>query len=467
MSQKRQFLRSKYGAYFNQAIPPEDAELTHVEKGSAGGEYLRRFWQPVAMTSEVGELPIVVRMFGEDLVLFRSTDARYGLLDLHCSHRGSSLEFGIPSPRGIRCCYHGWLFGVDGEILETPGDPPDSTLRHRLCHGAYPVRDYKGLLFGYFGPPDMVPEFPRYDSFEMPGDRLVPYSIHYPCNWLQVHENVMDPVHTVFLHHRSSFAQFQADVWGELPVMEFFETPAGMVYVSSRRWQDKIWVRSNDILLPNIGQIGHLFEDGQDEKAFNPVAVTRWTTPVDNTNCKIIGWRHFLPETDPRGIANEAEVGKEMVDFYGQTAHRDYAHRQREPGDYDAQVSQRPIAVHAMEHLTECDRGVIMLRRMLRREIRKTVAGEALSISIAHVGDVTPTYCHDSVIAVPQLADPVIDKELVRRVGREVTAIVVHGNHQSSADRPDHIRRMIRELPDRLGSATVVEIDGLLKELTE
>ena len=455
MPQQRQFQRLRYGAYHNQPVPPEDAELTHVEKGSPGGEYLRRFWQPVAMTSELRDLPLKVRMFGEDLVLFRTTDGQYGLLDLHCSHRGMSLEFGIPSPGGIRCCYHGWMFAVDGEILDTPGDPPDSTLRHRLCHGAYPVREYKGLIFGYFGPPELMPDFPVYDSFDVPGDELVPYSIHYPCNWLQVHENVMDPVHTVFLHHRVSFAQFQADVWGELPVMEFFETPAGMVYVSTRRWLDKIWVRSNDILLPNIGQIGHLFEDGATEKAFNPVAVTRWTTPIDNTNCRIIGWRHFLPETDPRGIAKMEEVGKETVDFYGQTAHRSYEQRQREPGDFDAQISQRPIAVHAMEHLTACDRGVTMLRRLLRREIRAVTNGDAPYVSPAVTAGVTSSYCHDSVIPVPVLPDPAADQDLVRRVGREITAIVVQGAHQLAADRVEQIRQAIRALPNRLDDASM------------
>jgi hypothetical protein len=256
----------------------------------------------------------------------------------------------------------------------------------------------------------------------------------------------MDPVHTVFLHTRVSFSQFQADVWGELPVMEFFRTPAGMVYVSTRRWQDKIWLRSNDILLPNIGQIGHIFEDGEDEKAFNPVAITRWTTPVDNTNSKIIGWRHFLPETDPRGIANEAEVGKEMVDFYGQTAHRSYEQKQRAPGDWDAQVSQGPIALHAAEHLTACDRGVAMLRAMLRREIRKVAAGEAPYVSPARVGEAIPTYCHDTVIPVP-VQDGETDRDLVRRVGREITAIVVHGAHQSAPDRVSQIRAKIRDLP--------------------
>jgi hypothetical protein len=243
-----------------------------------------------------------------------------------------------------------------------------------------------------------------------------------------------------------SFSQFQADVWAELPVMEFFRTPAGMVYVSTRRWQDKIWLRSNDILLPNIGQVGHIFEDGETAKAFNPVAITRWTTPVDNTNCKIIGWRHFMPETDPRGIANEAEVGKETVDFYGQTAHRSYEQKQRAPGDWDAQVSQGPIAVHAAEHLTACDRGVTMLRTMLRREIRKVASGEAPYVSPARIGAETSTYCHDTVIEVPPLEGEA-DRDLVRRVGREITAIVVHGAHQAAPDRVAQIRAKIGDLP--------------------
>ena len=89
MAGQKHFLRTPYGAYHNPPTPEEDTELTHVERGSACGEYLRRFWQPVAIASEVGELPLKVRMFGEDLVLFRSRAGEWGLLDLHCSHRGN------------------------------------------------------------------------------------------------------------------------------------------------------------------------------------------------------------------------------------------------------------------------------------------------------------------------------------------------------------------------------------------
>jgi nitrite reductase/ring-hydroxylating ferredoxin subunit len=101
----------------------EDAELTHVEPRTPCGEYMRRFWQPVAMSSQIRDLPIVVKVLGEELVLFRDLSGRIGLLHKHCSHRRASLEYGILVERGIRCCYHGWLYDIDGHILETPGGP--------------------------------------------------------------------------------------------------------------------------------------------------------------------------------------------------------------------------------------------------------------------------------------------------------------------------------------------------------
>jgi hypothetical protein len=100
--QKRQFLKVPYGAYHNDPIPEENIVLTHVEKGSKAGELLRRYWQPLCLASEVGELPLKTRMFGEDLVVFRTRENEVGILDLHCSHRGSSLEFGMRESNGLR-----------------------------------------------------------------------------------------------------------------------------------------------------------------------------------------------------------------------------------------------------------------------------------------------------------------------------------------------------------------------------
>src|SRR4051794_16544694 len=98
-----------FDAYYRRDVPPEDDELTHVGPGTPCGEYFRRFWQPVRLSSDVKDLPVSVRVLGEDLVLFRDGQGRVGLLPLHCSHRGTSLEFGTIERAGIRCCYHGWL----------------------------------------------------------------------------------------------------------------------------------------------------------------------------------------------------------------------------------------------------------------------------------------------------------------------------------------------------------------------
>ena len=148
-------VRRPYGGYDRQAEVPLDEKLLRVGRGTPGGEYLRRTWQPVCLSEELGELPKTVRMLGEDLVAFRSRNGELGLLDKHCTHRGASLEYGLPTEAGIQCCYHGWHFACDGRILDTPNDP-DSRLRHRLCHPAYPVREVNGIIFAWMGPPERL-----------------------------------------------------------------------------------------------------------------------------------------------------------------------------------------------------------------------------------------------------------------------------------------------------------------------
>src|SRR4051812_14398746 len=102
-----------YGAYhLKESTAEDDALLTRVGPGTPGGEYLRRFWHPIAFSSDIKDLPKRIKILGEDLVLFRSRAGLPGLVRPHCPHRGASLEFGIPDERGIRCCYHGWLIGV-------------------------------------------------------------------------------------------------------------------------------------------------------------------------------------------------------------------------------------------------------------------------------------------------------------------------------------------------------------------
>ena len=118
----------------------------------------------MALASKLGDVPLAVRILGEDLVVFRDLEGRVGVVHRHCCHRGASLEFGVVSQRGIRCCYHGRLFDVDGVILETPGEPPERPIRHTVSQGAYPAREFARLVFAYMGPPGHIPPFPYFGS---------------------------------------------------------------------------------------------------------------------------------------------------------------------------------------------------------------------------------------------------------------------------------------------------------------
>ena len=423
MSERAPFLNRTYSAYYHRERPTADEELTRVGPGTPCGEYLRRFWQPVIQLSELGKVPRRVRILGEDLVAFRDQSSAIGLLELHCPHRGTSLEFGLIDQHGIRCCYHGWLFGADGTILETPGEPADSTLKDRLFHGAYPAREHAGLVFTYMGPPDKQPDFPILDTFDMPGYRQTARApTIWECNWLQVKENSMDPAHLAFLHTLPGSQGFTED-FKEKPEWDWMETPLGMVYIDTRRQSDRVWVRVADFILPNI----HQFPPNADPMALrNSVSrpqATTWAVPLDDTHTMQIGY-HRAPE------------GKEVRrgPGFGQDDSRPYEERQRVPGDYDAQVSiHGGIARHGLEHLASTDRGIIMMRNMIRRGIRAVKNGEDLGCRILRNGGVIPTYSHDRIVSgVAPAPTPEADIELLRETARKVvTATIEAGSAEA------------------------------------
>jgi nitrite reductase/ring-hydroxylating ferredoxin subunit len=411
MAERVPFLHTAYRAYDHRARPEEDAELTHVGPGTPCGEYLRRFWQPVITLEELQDLPRRLRIMGEDLVAFRDKSGAVGLLELHCPHRGTSLEFGLIAEKGLRCCYHGWCFDVDGKILETPGEPPESTLKDRLYHGAYPVHEYCGLVFAYMGPPEPQPVFPILDTFDLPGYQLVARPGYiWPCNWLQVKENSMDPAHLAFLHTLPGSEGFTDDL-AALGEWDYMETTAGMVYIDTRRQGDKVWVRVADFIPPNI----HQFPPNADPLALrtgiNRPTATRWAVPIDDTHTMQIGF-------------NRAPEGREvrMGAGFGQDGNRPYEARQRIPGDYDAQMSiHGGIARHSLEHLASTDRGITMLRNMLRHGIRTVQDGTDFHPVNGQAGQVLTTYSQDRVIAgIPPAPTPEADRQLLREIGRKV-----------------------------------------------
>jgi phenylpropionate dioxygenase-like ring-hydroxylating dioxygenase large terminal subunit len=410
-------LTTPFSAYLHRQVPQEDTELTHIGPGTPCGEYFRRYWQPICFTDELQDVPLRVRILGEDLVVFRDLRGKVGLLELHCPHRGTSLEYGLVAEQGIRCCYHGWLFDVDGTILDTPGEPASSTLKERLCHGAYPTCEYHGLVFAYLGPPALQPPLPIYDSFTRPGYRLIPgCKYYYPCNWLQILENAMDPVHTAFLHTIVSGSQF-TEQFGEIPELDFTETPVGIIYVATRRVEENIWARMVEIVAPNLQQVAPIWEDGQSEHPFSGPMMSRWIVPVDDTHTLFIEFRHV------------SETAKETPLWWADRSHMlpgqlpdadSYEASQRRPGDYEAQVGQRPIAIHALEHLGTTDRGIIMFRRQLRRGIRAVQEGRDPEGLERAAGKIIPTYCNDTIVRVPPAATLEADKLLLRKTGWEL-----------------------------------------------
>ena len=416
MSERAPFLNTAYSAYHHRERPPEDEELTRVGPGTPCGEYLRRFWQPVILSSELGELPRRLRILGEDLVAFRDKSGAIGLLELHCPHRGTSLEFGLIGDKGIRCCYHGWLFDADGTILETPGEPADSTLKDRLFHGAYPVREYSGLVFAYMGPPDKQPDFPILDTYELSGYRQIARApTLWECNWLQVKENSMDPAHLAFLHTLPGSEGFTDD-FKELAEWDWMETPVGMVYIDTRRQADRVWVRVADFILPNIHQFPPNADPMALRNSINRPQATTWAVPLDDTHTMQIGYQRA-----PEGREVRRGSG------FGQDGKRSYEERQRVPGDYDAQISiHGGVSRHGLEHLAATDRGIIMMRNMIRQGIRAVRNGEDLGYPILKNGAAVPTYSHDRVVSgIPAAPTPAEDKRLLREVARNVVAQTV------------------------------------------
>jgi nitrite reductase/ring-hydroxylating ferredoxin subunit len=271
-----------FSGYHNRRKPFAPSALAETGAGTPGGDYLRRYWHPIMLQSELKDLPVAIRILGEDLVIFRDRSGRIGLLHKQCLHRGASLEFGIIQEKGIACCYHGWHFDVDGTVLSTPAEPETSHIRENFCQGAYPVHEAYGLIFAYMGPAEAKPPFPELDTFSHPaGNRFLPVKMRLPCNWLQIVENACDPIHNAYLHAIVSGYQF-SPAFAVPPALDFIETPLGFLSMATRRIKgngrvkDKVFIRASDIILPNLAQ----FASGQnpaDADCFNiACSFTRW-----------------------------------------------------------------------------------------------------------------------------------------------------------------------------------------------
>jgi phthalate 4,5-dioxygenase oxygenase subunit len=181
----------------------ENELLCRVEGVAPMGQLMRRHWIPVCLLEEVVERdgpPIRVRILGEDLVCFRDSDGRLGLLDEHCPHRRASLVLGRNEKCGLRCLYHGWKVDVEGNILEMASEPPASRMSDKVKHRAYPVREAAGFVWAYMGPDETMPEFERPAFAPTRQSRVSTLKIRIACNWAQVLEGQIDSAHSSSLH---------------------------------------------------------------------------------------------------------------------------------------------------------------------------------------------------------------------------------------------------------------------------
>ncbi len=432
-----------YSGYRQTGPGQSDPELTRVGPETPCGDYLRRYWQPVGLEADLGETPRLIRILGEDLVLFRDRGGRTGLVHRRCPHRRASLEFGVCEGRGIRCCYHGWLFDLDGKVLEVPGQPAgvEAKIRESVALGAYPVKVYKGLIFAYLGPPEQRPPFPIYDTFEIPDQIMVPYRAPFHCNWLQVLDAILDPIHTAFLHSRISREQF-SEGFGEIGEMKFYERQMGFLGTATRRVEDHVWVRTNELVLPNFTQAGAAFAaDGTRPRYFGRTAFSRWVVPIDDEETVCFAWANFGERGDPPEY-NTPE-GPELIE-QGEPFDRPYEHKQRFPADAEATEGMGRITEHSKENLVASDKGIVLYRKRLRALIRELQKGKEPDHATAHWPGPVPTYGGDTVLKAAVAEDD--DRARLRAVGHRVMTTQFEAEHLTGAARDAAVIAALQEI---------------------
>lgn len=180
----------------------QNERITRVGPGTPMGEVMRRYWHPVGIAAEVvaNGQPHKVKVLGEELTLFRNADGIPALVARRCAHRLTSLAYGRVEDGGIRCPFHGWLYGVDGQCLQTPAEPDASRLKNNIRLTAYPCRDAGGLIFAYLGPADKRPDFPNFEVLARNDGSRVTDVYTAGGNYLQHVEGAIDTTHLSYLH---------------------------------------------------------------------------------------------------------------------------------------------------------------------------------------------------------------------------------------------------------------------------
>jgi len=377
--------------------------LTQTDPGKPCGEMMRRYWQPVALAEELygADGPLPVRILGEDLVLIRDDQGRIGLLGLHCSHRGADLSYGRLEDGGLRCLYHGWLYGVEGRCLDQPGEPPGSKFCEKVRHLAYPCQERGGMIFTYMGPGE-PPLLPNYDFLAAPLDNLFLVKLFQDCNFLQAHEGNLDQVHLSFLHRLgeqamggttlevtakgSSRTAASLLVGDTAPRIESQITDFGVREMVMRNAPEGYYLKVANSVLPCFSSFAAGM-NGRDGYGIN------WHVPIDDT-CH---WKYMIMfrrdgAVDSEGMRSallgEAGLGADGR-FRRNRSNRYLQDRSELKGQTFTGLG-RSFALHdtwavegegvifdrTREHLGSSDKSTILIRQVMMEAIKRVQRGE-------------------------------------------------------------------------------------------
>ena len=272
----------------------ENELLTRVSSGTEMGALMRRYWIPATFSHLIPKPdcpPVRVRLLGENLVAFRDSHGRPGLLDERCPHRTVSLFFGRNEECGLRCVYHGWKFDIEGNCIDLPSEPPGSGLQRKVRVTAYPCTEHGGIVWCYMGPHEQKPPEPNFEWARLPESHRLMSRQTMDCNWLQGIEGGFDSSHLAFLHG----GVVQGDITRRPSIYEVIPTEYGFVAGSGREREDDLTFWSANVMIMPF----------QKNIASVPVGVHLWV-PIDDESTMqyVIDFRHDRPLTK-KDIARE------------------------------------------------------------------------------------------------------------------------------------------------------------------
>jgi 5,5'-dehydrodivanillate O-demethylase oxygenase subunit len=344
----------------------QNKALTEVGAGTRMGELLRRYWMPIASVAELDDTPIKpVRLMGEDLVLYRDKSGTFGLLDRHCAHRRADLSYGYVENCGLRCNYHGWRYGENGQCLAQPFEEiahPEARFKDRVRIKAYPVEAKAGLVWAYLGPAP-APLVPTWEPFTWKNGFVQIVFSEIPCNWFQCHENSIDPVHFEWLH--GNWSRVLRGIDGPTPPTHlkigFDEFEYGFIYrrvLEDQAETNELWSVGRTCLWPNC-----LFTGGHFE----------WRVPIDDEHTLSVGW--FFDRVPNEMEPFEQERIPSWVSPIKDPLTGRWITTHIMNQDFVAWVGQGALADRTQEHLGESDRGVIMMRRKMLEQAEVVLLG--------------------------------------------------------------------------------------------